>query len=749
MPEPEVQAAALRWSKLETVARRNDETPTRRSGHSLSIVGSNGYLFGGCDYSEHPGPTNDLFALKINANAPSEWERLRSPLDGAWPAPRWKHSATVVDNKIYVFGGFQSSSARFNDLWIFNPITLDWTPSNSVSNNNNNNPSNASHRTSVAKPVAVTLPAPRGAHSAVAIRRAIYVFGGYGGTGYGRRDFDDLYMLRTDDLSWTKVTCKGKPPEKRAGHQACAVDDLMLICGGWNSVSQFNDLHAFDSLVNSWTLVEGTHMASELPRWNHASCAVLAIPHAKVFVFGGVVGEANNYNAQGSYMNDLSVLDTGEMIWSVPEIEGTPPCGRSDTTLAYDDKGSRLIVFGGWANVWLNDMFYLDVSCVVGPPYGITGIYPDFGPITGGTLLVIEGIDFANKPVTIRFSCRKGSVDVLGEYVNDHTINVVTPDFTACPAGDVQVRVALQGDSFTTTFQTYNFFSVTHAPLCFAYGPGVQSGGASGEPTSFIIQARDAQHNLRTRGGDEFTVEISLDESEPMFLPNLQIQDLLNGKYLVSYTVPNPGEYQVQIDFLGTFGGDVGPIRKSPYTATFDDIVTREMNLMTGKLVLDQVLHDLQTLQQSTRECNIGLEQPLSDPTWTPEQITAALIGLKEHVFMVEKRGEEISLAIEELRAEIAFLKDAGLIVTKELDILMATEVAWGEVLKKVPAASARIAPLISTQTLTFHGEVATYLEELQAKEVQLKSKEFWNFSVDAAMALEAYACIRNGGHFA
>ncbi|KAF1785936.1 Filamin [Phytophthora cactorum] len=670
-------AQTLRWSKLETVARRNEETPTRRSGHSLSIVGSSGYLFGGCDYAEPPGPTNDLFALKINANAPSEWERLRSPLSGAWPPPRWKHSATVVDNKIYIFGGFQSSSTRFNDLWIFNPITLDWVQPGAGSGGLNGN----LHRASVAKPVAPTLPAPRGAHSAVAIRRNIYMFGGYGGTGYGRRDFDDLYMLRTDDLSWTKVTSKGKPPDKRAGHQACAVDDLMLVCGGWNSVAQFNDLHIFDSTVNSWTLVEGTHMATTLPRWNHACCAVLAIPHAKVFVFGGVVGEANNYNAQGSYMNDLSVLDTGEMSWSIPDIEGTPPCGRSDTTLAYDDKGSRLIVFGGWANVWLNDIFYLDVSCVVGPPYGITGIFPDFGPITGGTAVVIEGIDFVNKPVTIRFSCRKA------------------PDYTVYPAGDVQVRVALQGDSFTTTFQTYNYFSVTHAPLCFAYGPGVLSGGASGEPTCFVIQARDAQRNLRMRGGDEFTVEISADESGPMFLPSLQIQDLLNGKYLVSYTVPSPGEYQINIEFQGTFGGNAGPIRGSPYTATFDDIVTREMNLMTGKLVLDQVLHDLQGLQQSTRECNIGLEQPLSDPTWTPDQVTAALIQLKEHVFMVEKRGEAISLLIEELRAEIAFLKDAE-------------------------------------SCLKFREEVAAYMEELQAKEAQLKTKSFWSFATGVNAAL-------------
>lgn len=727
---------ALRWTKVEALAPRNGELPSRRSGHTLSVVGSSGYLFGGCDYSEPPGPTNDLFVLKINTSAPWEWEKLKfAPT--MTPLPRWKHSATVVDNKIYMFGGFHNSTTRFNDLWVFNPITMNWSQ---ATDKGATAAGAASHRASVAasRPGAQVVPAPRGGHSSVVIRKCIYVFGGYGGTGYGRRDFDDLHMLRCEDMSWSKVTCKGRPPEKRAGHQACAVEDLMIVCGGWNSVAQFNDLHIFDTTNNSWTMLEGAQMANPLPRWNHAACAVLAIPHPKVFNFGGVTGEANNYNGQGTYMNDISVLDTGDMTWTVPEIRGTPPCGRSDTTLAYDDKGSRLIIFGGWANVWLNDLFCLDVSCVVGPPYGITSVFPEYGPLTGGTQLILEGIDFVNKPVTVRFSCRKGSIDVLGEYVNDHTLNVTTPEFTMYPPGDVQIRVALQGDSFTTTFQTFNFFAVTHASMCFAYGPGVLCGGASGESTCFIIQARDADRCLRTRGGDEFAVEVIVEESGPLFLPTLQIQDLMNGKYLVSYTVQNAGEFKVNIDFQGTFGGVAGPIRNSPHVVSFDDTVTREMNLMTGKLVLDQVLHDLQALQQSSKECNIGLEQPLSDPSWTPEQTTNALIGLKEHVFHVEKRGEDITLSIDELRAEIAFLKDAGIVVTKELEMLNAIEIAWKEIQRKVPAASARIAPLIAAQSLKFRTEMSNYVDELLRKEVQLKTKSFWSFAIGTKAALDA-----------
>ncbi|KAF1331632.1 Dynein heavy chain, partial [Globisporangium splendens] len=592
----EGSAGALRWTRMEAIAPRNGELPSRRSGHSLSTAGSKGYLLGGCDCSKPPGPTNNLFVLKINTNAPWEWEKLK--FAPATPLPRWKHSATVVDNKVYVFGGSHNSSTRFNDLWVFNPITMEWSQ-----------------------------PMDKGSACA---------------------------------------------PSRR-------LEDLMLVCGGWNSVAQFNDLHVFDTTTNSWLTIEGFHMANPLPRWNHAACAVPAIPHVKVFNFGGAIGEPNNYNGQGT----------------VPEIRGTPPYGRSDTTLAYDDKGSRLVIFGGWANVWLNDLFCLD-----------------YGPITGGTQLILEGIDFMNKPVAVRFSCRKGSVDVKGEHVNDHTLYVATPDFTSYPPGDVQIRIALQGDSFTTTFQTFNFFAVTDASMCFAYGPGVLGGGASGEPTCFIIQARDANCNLRTRGGDELIVEVSSDDTSPLFLPTLQIQDLVNGKYLVSYTVSNAGEYKVNVEFQGTFGGVAGSIRGVPFTASFDDTVTRDMNLMTGKLVLGQVLHDLQSLQQFSKECNLGLEQPLSDPSWTPEQTTNVLIRLKEHVFHVEKRGEDVSLSIDELKAEIAFLKDAGIMVTKEIDMLSSIEIAWNDILRKVPAASARIPPLTSAQSLTFRNETAFEQEE-------------------------------------
>lgn len=66
-------------------------------------------------------------------------------------------------------------------------------------------------------------PAPRGAHSAVLINDHVWVFGGYGGAGYQRRDFNDVHRLHVPTMTWSKVEVVPTPagmPEPRSGHIA-------------------------------------------------------------------------------------------------------------------------------------------------------------------------------------------------------------------------------------------------------------------------------------------------------------------------------------------------------------------------------------------------------------------------------------------------------------------------------------------------------------------------------------------------
>ncbi|CAE7236220.1 ODA11 [Symbiodinium pilosum] len=51
--------------------------------------------------------------------------------------------------------------------------------------------------------------------------------------------------------------------------------------------------------------------------------------------------------------------------------------------MCYDSEESRLIMYGGWANKWLDDCWQINVASIVGPPYAIVHVDPPLGPVSG------------------------------------------------------------------------------------------------------------------------------------------------------------------------------------------------------------------------------------------------------------------------------------------------------------------------------------------------------------------------------
>lgn len=245
-------------------------------------------------------------------------------------------------------------------------------------------------------------------------------------------------------------------------------------------------------------------------RWNHSAVAVMAIPSYKIFVFGGKTGQINEDEKQGRCTNELCILDTGNHRWYYPAVKGKLPAPRSDAPIEFDPTLSKLVVFGGWESQWYSDVHGLDVLSIVGPPYAVTEVYPQLGPITGGTVLEIQGIDFVkDQQVVVRFMSKRGWVDAKGMYVNSSKLTVTTPDFQHYGAGAVDVRVSIGGDSFTTTFGRFTFFPVTSARWTLMYGPGLLEGGAANEEAMFYIQARTTENQNRTTGEDLFKVVVA------------------------------------------------------------------------------------------------------------------------------------------------------------------------------------------------------------------------------------------------
>ena len=151
---------------------------------------------------------------------------------------------------------------------------------------------------------------------------------------------------------------------------------------------------------NTWTDPELSH---EVPKWNLAAIMAPSIPSWKYFVFGGSVGsfEEGGNRTTSKFVDDVFYLDIDTMEWRTvnlePEDESKKivrPKARESPAIFYDLNESRLIVFGGWSNNWLDDMYSLNVSTVTGPPYAIFSIIPSLGPLTGKTKVQIIGEGF-------------------------------------------------------------------------------------------------------------------------------------------------------------------------------------------------------------------------------------------------------------------------------------------------------------------------------------------------------------------
>ena len=498
-----------------------------------------------------------------------------------------------------------------------------------------------------------------------------------------------------------------------------------------------------------WSCVERSFSA---PRWNFAACSVMAIPAWKVFVYGGLEGTLDGgNNRQGVLCGDVTVLDAGLNRWVCPSIDGlVQPKARADAVLIYDSKSSRLILFGGWANEWLGDVFTLDVAHVVGPPYAVMDLYPQIGPLTGSTTLQVTGIDFINtKDVVVRFSSKFGTIDVHGEFLSSTKLVCTAPDFSAYPAGAVDVRVALNGDSFTTTSQVYTYFAVTSAQDSLIFGPGLLNGGACTEETMFIIQARDNLNCNRTTGGDEFIASINLlsggENGEDVQLRNcVEMRDNDDGTYYVSFTAPSPGTYMVAVEFLGTFGGSPGQVRGSQINVHFEEFVPRSNNAMTGKLVSLAVKQDIQTLAAFSKSVAAGIQAKPSDDGWTDLQNRAALVSVKKHLNMIQEMKQEIDLLIDRLECILLHHKSQGINIGPQAKLVELYRTSWVASQREAPSIFLKIAPLVKAEGARSKGDLLYYEARMREFQKSVESAPFVLYETGTHKAMELLSFMIN-----
>jgi dynein heavy chain len=206
-------------------------------------------------------------------------------------------------------------------------------------------------------------------------------------------------------------------PMGRGGNTIFVSDGKLFSYGGWNSETQYEKVISYDFATEEW---EDNDVMTQKPRWNHNAMIVEAIPSWKYFIFGGesehfAEGQQRSF---GEVVNTVQVLDLKDMKWDTvkPESEENMPTPREYSAMCYHQQFNQLIVFGGWNSGWLGDIYGLNVSKIVGPPYAITKIEPPLGQQSGGETITIYGQGFQDgSTYNVFFTCGNAPVSEPGK----------------------------------------------------------------------------------------------------------------------------------------------------------------------------------------------------------------------------------------------------------------------------------------------------------------------------------------------
>ena len=317
--------------------------PSPRGGHSATLVGASLIIFGGHYYagkSEGFVYLSDTIVLDVNDN---RWYRPK--LNGIPPGPRYGHTAVLAGSRIVIFGGRGPSGVHYRDLHALDPITMTWYQG----------------------PEGGNAPMGRLNHSASLISTKMYIFGGWNKeTFFNDMYVLDLAAMAWTQPE----TSGPAPLPRMGHVAAVVGNNIMIQGGFYHDSSRasdsrmgsklkecyLNDLRVLDTETLVWSRLR---VSGVPPR--HCYGHTMDISGSDILVFGGYgIFE----KTQADVTDFFVVLDTDTMTWNRKKCSGSPPqprYGHTSTPI-----GPHLLVFGGWEKMKaMNDVFVIrDLSAI-------------------------------------------------------------------------------------------------------------------------------------------------------------------------------------------------------------------------------------------------------------------------------------------------------------------------------------------------------------------------------------------------
>lgn len=178
-------------------------------------------------------------------------------------------------------------------------------------------------------------------HTAVYYKNAVYVFGGFDGSGHQ----NTLNYIDLKSGTYSTLNTSGDQPSGRNGHTATLHNSFIYIIGGWNSsnTSTTKEIYALNIEKLNWVKINPIGEAM-VPCNMHTS----NLYKEKIFVFRG--GDGMNY------LHDLHYFELCNNSWNSVASSGTMPSARANHSSSVFN--NNLFIFGGWnGGDRLNDLY--------------------------------------------------------------------------------------------------------------------------------------------------------------------------------------------------------------------------------------------------------------------------------------------------------------------------------------------------------------------------------------------------------
>jgi N-acetylneuraminic acid mutarotase len=298
-------------------------TFSSRNGSGSAVVDGKIYVLGGASYINNGSVWNFNEALDPKYIDPSS-------LYGTWTTgssegftKRASFTASAVNGKIYVIGGYDSS-AMVNPIEVYDPTIDSWSTLTTTGTYT-----------------------PRSNATANVVNGKIYIIGGYDNTSL----VTDIDVFDPSTNSWSTPTTTGDF-YPRAQHTSAVVNGRIYVIGGADQVSYIDVVDEFDPATNTWLslstigVFDGRHAMT--------SCAY----KDKVYVHGGfnsnsriwcnwidVFDPSSNSLAEAQITGEFApncYVSSGLVDGEMYIIGGNTPDGLTRITRAYDIETTKV-----------------------------------------------------------------------------------------------------------------------------------------------------------------------------------------------------------------------------------------------------------------------------------------------------------------------------------------------------------------------------------------------------------------------